>query len=354
MRHAPVTVLNADPDQRDSTSPFGVLGFLDWNHDWNNHMYDSAKKLAQAISMMHDAGVGMVRQVISWDEVELSQNQFNFDKYDRIIAELDKNDVRMLGTLCYTATWTGQLWNSTPDTELFKKYVRATVERYKGRIKYWELWNEPDQKTYWADQDSMKSYVRLLKEVYDVIKSVDPTATVVLGSTNTPEPLRQMYQEGAKDYFDIVNVHPFVSPLFPDALNLVHEIYAGVRAVMVEFNDQGKPIWFTELGAPGVPDTDSAAGWWQGKAPNEAQQAEWVTLIYGEPLSWPGVQKIFWAFFQDSKHFGDSVDNFGLIQRDFTPKPSYEAYKKAASTYRHPGESRGPVLDSGVRRNDDK
>ncbi len=327
----PSAAVHAESDSRETASPYGVLAFLDWNHDWNDYMYRTPGQIEQAVSLMEEAGVGMVRQVISWDEVEKEKGQFYFSAYDTILNKLDAHHIRMLGVLCYTAAWTGQEWNSPPDINLFTNYVQKTVHRYKDRIKYWELWNEPDQRTYWKDQDGMKTYVQLLKAVHQTIKNEDPTAVIVLGSANTPFPLRDMYRQGAKEYFDVVNVHPFVSPLQPDALKKVHGIYTGVRKVMAEFQDPDKPIWFTELGAPGVEDPETAAGWWEGKAPTEEQQARWVETLYEEPLTWPGVQRIFWAFFQETQHFGDSVDNFGLIRRDLTPKPAYEAYKRIAT-----------------------
>ena len=328
--------MRADTDARDSLSPYGVLAMLDWNHDWNDHMYNTPLKVEHAITMMQEAGVGLVRQNISWDDVEPEKGKFDFEKYDTLIDSLNSHDLRMLGLLCYTALWTGREWNAAPDTDLFLIYVRKVVRRYKDRVKYWEIWNEPDHDTYWLERDGMKSYVALLKAVYPVIKEEDPTAVVVLGSVSTPFPLRDMYRQGAKGNFDIVNVHPFVSPQAPDALKKVHGIYVGVKKVMAEFQDEDKPIWFTEIGCPGVEDPAHAAGWWEGKAPTEQQQADWVTAVYGEPLHWPGVQKIFWAFFQETKHFGNAVDNFGLIRRDFTPKPAYEAYRLAATSEKEP------------------
>jgi hypothetical protein len=325
----------ADMDSRDTDSPFGVLTFLDWNHDWNDRMYNTPLKLQHAVEMIEKAGVGMVRQVISWDEVEPQQGTWQFDRYDQILKLLDEHQVKMLAVLCYTAGWTGQEWNSTPDRELFVAYVRQVVRRYKDRIKYWELWNEPDQRTYWQSQDGMKSYVELLRAVYPAIKQEDPTAIVVLGSVNTPFPLRDMYRQGAKEFFDIANVHPFVSPLHPEPLRKVHDILKGVRNVMQEFGDTVKPVWFTELGCPGVPNPAESQGWWEGKSPSEQAQAGWVGTIYHEMPSWEEehLQRIFWAFFQETKHFGNDIDAFGLIRRDFSPKPAYEAYQKAAESW---------------------
>jgi hypothetical protein len=320
-------------DPRDSASPFGVLTFLDWDHDWNDHMYNTPLKMDHAVRLIQESGAGFVRQAISWDEVEAEQGKFDFSKYDAILDNLEGHNLRVLGILCYTAEWTGQHWNTPPDTRLFSNYVRKTVERYKGRIKYWELWNEPDQKTYWADQDSMKTYTALLKTVYSLIKEIDPTAVVVLGSVNTPFPLRDIYREGGKGFFDVVNIHPFVSPIKPEPLVKLKAIYTGTRKVMAEFQDENRDIWITEIGCPGIANGNTSVGWWEGKSPNDQEQATWVTQIYGEALQWPGVKKIFWAFFQESKHFGNDIDTFGLIKRDFDTKPAYEAYQRAAKSW---------------------
>jgi len=325
--------LCAAADKRDALSPFGVLSFLDWNHEWNDYQYDTPEKIERAAALMEQAGIGFVRQAISWDDVEPQQGQFDFSKYDAIFNTLEQHHIRTLGILCYTARWTGREWNAPPDPEHFAAYVRAVVQRYKSRIKYWELWNEPDQRLYWTQQDGMKGYVQLLKAVYPIIKEEDPTAVLVLGSVNTPFPLRDMYRQGAKDLFDVVNIHPFVTPLVPNAFGKLRGIYVSTRRVMEEFGDEAKPIWFTELGCPGVADTKTAPGWWEGPSPSEADQAAWVSAVYGEPLQWPGVQKVFWAFFQETNHFHNGIDYFGLLRRDYSQKPSYAAYRKAAKAW---------------------
>ena len=48
-----------------------------------------------------------------------------------------------------------------------------------------------------------------------------------------------------------------------------------------------------------------------------------IKLIHFE-----GLEKIFWAFWRDTDHFKSGVDYFGLIRRDFSRKPAFEAYKK--------------------------
>jgi len=283
---------------------------------------------------MKEAGIGIVRMYFLWDDIEPAEGRFEFEKYDRIVDILVKNKISVLAILHYNPSWSGQPWNTAPDPEKYGNYARAVVHRYKDRIKYWEIWNEPDSKIYWNPQDDAKTYTELLKSVYPVIKKEDPTSAVLMGSSSQEVPflLRRLYQHGAKDSFDIVNVHPFTNPLGGGAVKRLKGVYLSVMKAMEKYQDGEKPIWFTELGAPGVQAPDPSNSWWEGVSPTEEQQAKWVGEVYGEPLRWKGVQKIFWAFFRDTgSHFNNGIDYFGLVREDFSKKPSFEAYKKMAT-----------------------
>lgn len=321
------------PDPRDTTNPYGVLDFLPWNDDWNHYFYSPAK-LEKAAALMQEAGIGMVRTDFLWKDIEPQKGRFDFTKYDRILDTLDRHGIKALAILEYNPVWREAAWNAAPVTEDYVAYAAATVRHFKGRVRYWEIWNEPDSKTYWEPQDSLKRYSVLLKAVYPVIKQEDPTAQVVLGGlTETgPYALRHLYQLVGKDCFDIVGIHPFVNAKKINALQSLRGIYYSLMRVMTEFGDQEKPIWFTELGCPGVKVPTRENAWWEGFSDTEEEQAQWVTTIYSQALHWKGVQRIFWAFFrQTDGFFRCGVDNFGLVREDFSKKPAYEAYKKIAA-----------------------
>ncbi len=323
----------AEGDGRDSDSPFGVLAFLPWNHFWNNYFYDSDEKIEKSAMLMKEAGVGFARMDFLWYDIEPSKGVFDFKKHDRIVDILNKNNVRVLGILHYNPTWDNEPWNKAPDAKLYARYAAAVVNHFKDRVRYWEIWNEPDEKTYWVPQDDMKAYAELLKTVYPVMKKADPTCKVLMGGVSKTQALslKRIYKNGGKDYFDIVNIHIFVSPLNAGAIGIAEGIYKGVYKVMQEFGDENKKIWFTEIGCPGVKTPNKNNGWWEGLGPTEEQQALWVKEVYTNCLKWENVDKVFWAFFRDTdNYYRSGVDYFGLIRPGFTKKPAYMAYKKIA------------------------
>lgn len=322
----------AQEDPRDSDSPYGVLAFLAWDHDWNQYHF-GGDKVEKAAALMKEAGIGFVRMDFLWTDIELVPNRFDFRKYDKIVDSLTKNGIKIVGLLEYNPAWSGGDWNAAPDRALYVKYASAVVKHYGDKVKYWEIWNEPDSPFYWKPQDNLKSYAELLKAVYPAMKQVDPSCRVLMGglASTYSVNLKRLYQHGAGKSFDIVNIHPFVDPLKSNALERLRGEYRGIRRVMEANGDGEKEIWFTEIGCPGVKTPDRTNGWWEGLSPTEAQQALWVEKIYTEPLAWKGVKKIFWAFFRDTPgHFKSGVDTFGLVRDDFSKKPAFEAYKNTA------------------------
>ena len=320
-------------------NPFGVLEFLHWNHDWNNYKYASNKEIEKALKLMKEAGVGWVRVDFLWQDIESKPGEFNFDKYDNIVGLADKYGINILGILDYTADWASSCgkWNCPPEYgELFIKFAVKVANRYAGRVNYWEIWNEPDSGTYWVPQDGLKSYCVFLKDVYIALKKANPSCRVLNGGlANGLASVNRLYDNGAKDYFDILNVHYFENPVNKNAIKGVMAYPKLCRKVMDRHGDQNKKIWITEIGCPGVKRGQKTEDWWIGRNPTESRQALWATEVYSELLKVPSVEKVFWAFFRDTKnHWGNGVDYFGLIRWDFSKKPAFKAYKKCYENWK--------------------
>lgn len=310
-------------------SPFGIGTFWAWNDDWNNYMYKNEKDIQRSMDALKDLNVSIIRNEFSWNEIETQKGIFEFKRYDFIVHICRENNVAVLGILGYTAPWTGHQWNSAPpDETLFLKYVETVVSRYKDSVQYWEFWNEPDSSSYWNPQDNMKEYTRLLKKVYVTIKKINPSAVVVLGGlTNAPYySLKRVLSNGGGNYFDIVNIHPYVNP---DKNKGIQHIQSLLGNVTKELEKKGlyKKIWLTEIACPGANQIPACA-WWLGECQSEVQQEDFLKKVYSLLSQYENVEKIFWSMLRDTRHFNDGIDSFGLLRWDYTPKPAYFAYKK--------------------------
>lgn len=329
-----------------NNSPFGVLEFLNWNHSWNNYKYPDQESLRKAVALMKEANVGWVRMDFSWEDIEPEKGKLNFEKYDYIVELLTENNIGILGLLSYSASWAGPSWNSPPyEDESFIGYASNVISRYKDKVKYWEIWNEPDDEQYWIPQDGMARYTELLKKVYLRAKQIDPECKILNGglSKTIALSLKRIYKNDGKGYFDILAIHPFVNPLNEVDVARVKGLYNGCKKIMQD-NGDDKKVWFTELGAPGVHSPSQSNSWWLGISPTEEQQAAWVKRIYTEILpELPDCEKLFWAFFKDCKNYwNNGIDYFGLLRSDFSKKPAFNAYKELAQEWGDPSRIKKP------------
>ncbi len=321
-----------------SENPFGVLDFIYWNHSWNNYQYPDKQSIDLGVALMRKAGVGWVRMDFLWQDIEPRQGERHFEKYDYIVNALTAGGIGILGVLSYHTDWASpqRAWNvSSDDTSMFTAYCSAVAARYKDRVKYWEIWNEPDSGTYWQPQDGMKRYCILLKDAYRALKKVDPECFVLNGGlANGLTSVNRLYDNGAKDYFDIFNIHDFQSPYDKIAIKRTIAYVNTAYKVMCRNGDGRKKIWLTEIGCPGVKRGIQTEPWWMGRNPSEKQQAQWVRQVCTELPKVKPLDKFFWAFFRDTdRHWETGVDYFGLVRHDFKVKPAFEEYRKAVKAY---------------------
>jgi hypothetical protein len=128
--------------------------------------------------------------------------------------------------------------------------VRAVVERYQGRVKYWEIMNEPHYSM------TMQEYVDLLKRVSAIIRSKDPQAKI-MGPTPVNMDItriRDFYTKlgpGNNGVFDILSLHDYEGHESIDPVHWQYKI-SEIRKIMAEFGDGQKEIWQTERGIAGV------------------------------------------------------------------------------------------------------
>jgi hypothetical protein len=314
-------------------NPFGALTFLPWNESFNNYMYDSDEKVIRAIAILKELGVSIIRVDFAWSQIEAAKGEDKLERLDLIARECEKNHIEILGVLGYSPPWTGSQWNQPPkDLNLFADFCSRMASRYE-QIKYWEIWNEPDSVTYWQPQDDMVVYSKLLKASYLAIKTANPKTSILLGGLTDDGlyKLKNLLRLGGGDYFDIINIHPFVDPLDRDGIRrmgaLISNFYKAVHNAGFE-----KKVWVTEIGCPGR--DDSKQTWWNGRSPDEVEQADFLRRAYECALNDPNVDKVFWAFFQDTPdHFHDAVDDFGLIRADFSKKRSFATYQEIIRTW---------------------
>ena len=174
-------------------------------------------------------------------------------------------------------------------------YVRAIVTHVAGRIKYWEIWNEPNSPGFYCGQVS--TMITLAQHASAIIKSVDPTALVLspsLTSTSGPQWLGWYLLGGGGAAVDVIAFHGY-SGTDPGSLA---QVVANYRGVMAANGAAAKPMWNTETSWAGDGDLVT---------PDMAHQVAFVAKTY--LLQWSlGVSRVLWYAYDGGPIWGGLWD----------------------------------------------
>ena len=220
----------------ESPSRFGVCSHL---NRWEFPVVD------QQLPIMKKAGIKYVRTDLDWAQVEPKEGEWNFSKWDAVLDEISAQNMEILPIL--PGAVPKRAAPAYKNLDKFETYLRKCVERYKDRIKAWEIYNEPNLKSFWGDNPNPAEYAKLLERAYKAIKSIDPELKVLYaGVSGVPiDYIEKTFEAGASKYFDIMNIHPYQHSN-PEE-KLPEEIKA-LKELMKKYGISEKPIWITEVG----------------------------------------------------------------------------------------------------------
>jgi hypothetical protein len=352
-------------------NPYAVNTFLEQE-------VEPAKR-ERTMQMIADAGFHWIRQEFPWEDIEIHakgdyedrRNQpyrSAWEKYDNIVDLADKYGLEVMARLSNPPSWSRAKGDEAgsfgpPDNlDDYGDYVETVARRYRGRIRYYQIWNEPNIYPEWGDQPvSPEEYTALLKIGYTRIKAVCPECVVISGALAQTIPLgprdlndfvflQRMYDAGAADYFDVLAIQgyglwsgPTDRRMRPRVLNFSRPLY--IREIMVQNGDAHKPIWITEMN-------------WNASPPEMAekpfgsvsleQQARYAVLAYQRAQEeWPWLGVVATWFFKRATdtETDQPMYYFRLVEPDFTPMPVFEALKELMH--------QPAVLYRGVHQEDD-
>lgn len=191
--------------------------------------------------------------------------------------------------------------------------LEATVRHFSAYVKDWEIWNEPNHPYFWPAPRA--DYPKLLGEAYAAVKRADPSAKVLGCSTAGLDYdfIRLAVTNGTP--FDAVTTHPYRGSA--DETSFIADLGK------VRDTAGGRENWLTEM------------GWstWE-KGIDEQGQAASLARVYMTAAATPGVKNICWYdFVNDGWNPYYCEENFGILRRDFAPKPGYRALAKVCRTF---------------------
>ena len=276
----------------------------------------------RTIDLCKEAGIKLIRDEIHWGIVEREKGVLKID--DNILQNVEntvKAGIEPMIILDYGNKFydDGKAPVSKEAVEGFARYCEFMARTFKGKIRYWEIWNEPNTEYFWKRPPDPKAYTNLLAAAYKACRKGNSGCTVIgLATAGIPfDFIEGVLKEGASKSMDILSVHPYRYPQTPEASDLAGDL-AKVRALMERYGMKGRPLWITEIGWP----THVGS---TGITPE--RQANMLVRAYIESIS-AGVETIFWYWFgNDGPDRTYNEHHFGIRFQDGSPKPAYIAYQ---------------------------
>jgi polysaccharide biosynthesis protein PslG len=310
---------------------------------------------------MGQGNVGTLRVQLTWEAADPAPpvGDYSFYGFDPIVLNAARNGVRVLPFVFGTPPWVATGLDGrqcTTDCSIFapksraardawSDFLRTAVARYGPNgtfwkfhpevpqlpITAWQIWNEQNSPKFYAPKPKAKRYAKLLKASAKAIRSVDPSADIVLGgmaelsgvkkAIKGADFLRQLYKiKRAKKSFDGVAPHPYGA-----RMKKVEKQIALVRKVLKRAKDKKAQMWITEIGWSSA----------EGKHPlkrgpaGQAKRLKQAFKYFKKRRGKLHVKNVDWFSWTDSPaSICKWCEDAGLFAPFLVPKPSWTAFTK--------------------------
>ncbi len=324
--------------------------------------------MRRTFDVLAAAGVRWVRQEFPWEDIEIhGRGDFEdrrqapyrsaWEKYDRIVDEAGARGIHLLVRLDNPPEWSfadpaasGE--KGPPDDAAdFANFVAAVAERYCGRVRYYQIWNEPNIYPEWGERDvDPTGYVGLLASAAAHAREACPGVGIVsaaLAPTTAPGGrnlddlayLEALYKAGWQGHFDVLAAQGFGLWTGPtdrrasrDRTNFARVMLA--REIMVANGDEAKPVWITEMGWTSPPENLDAPDRDKYGRTTEAVRARYIRDAYAriaDEWPWVGVAFVWMLRRPDWEWHTRPEGWFRLVEPDWVTTPAFDELAALAS-----------------------
>jgi hypothetical protein len=298
--------------------------------------YGTTSTHAAGIDVAKSVGAQVSRNSFMWDSIEPREGVYDWSITDNVVDGLGAAGIEPLFVVYGSPSWANGVSSGTPDARFhvppegpafdawlarYRGFITNAVQRYRGRVDKWEIWNEENLHYMWKPMPSPRLYARLYTGLRDAILAADPDADVAIGGLGSYccvgpgdisgiQFLQRVVAEGAP--IDNLAVHAYAGRQQAPDVHLEYEnnfddIEAWHR-YLVGIGRGAVPIWVTEWG-------------WESRIGLNVQ-ADYVTRSL-EMIATLYPYVTIATYFTG---FDKSGYTQGLYDRSMRPKPAAEAF----------------------------
>lgn len=275
-------------------------------------------------------GAKILREDINWNLMQPAEDTWAFASFDFTVDAFAHYDIEMQAIYSYCARWAvAKDWQplkpklqrgARPDYEHWGRFIRAFAERYRNKVHYVEVWNEPDLHGF--ANFSAEEYIELMKIAYRETKAAAPEMSVLTAGFTCMPPYARLNDQDhmektltlGRGYYDVHAFHGHGPYLH----------YRNQIERMLPFRER------LEVTAPWYANETAISAMHIG----DYRQA--IVLFQKFLYSWArgSIGYNWYDLRNDGFDEQEGEHHFGLITKDFYPKTPYVTYNALANVYR--------------------
>ncbi|RMD76552.1 MAG: hypothetical protein D6820_12490, partial [Lentisphaerae bacterium] len=143
---------------------------------------------------IHALGATWFRRGFYWNAIEPRKGTYDFTAYDRLLADARRLRLGVIACLFggnkhYENDGQGGIQREA-GREGFARFAAACAKRYANERIIWEIWNEPNVRTFWRKNGQHNSpefareYTLLVRQTVPAMRKADPDCVVLAGSVS--------------------------------------------------------------------------------------------------------------------------------------------------------------------------
>ena len=298
-------------------------------------------------------GVKNARVQTGWWKCEKEKGVYDWTWLDNIVDNLERRGIKPwfnvgFGNKLYMGETYGDasvgfvpIHYGEECEKAWVNFCRALAERYKGRIDYYEIWNEANGKSFWRPKEpNSEGYAKLIKITADAIHEANPNARCGACVAGFPKPyILDLKRYGAMEKLNFFALHPYdpqPEQSWAQRVQWLRDALAGAG-----YRGSDIEVWQGESGfASWTPEK-----YWQARFVRESEHAQAVWLLRRFILDLH-LDLQMSSYFQTvdmmekAYQMGNSEQGTRKVARQgilngltYTPKPSYFALSSVAAIF---------------------
>ena len=147
----------------------------------------SPEAQAAELTRLVEAGVTSLRLPLDWNRVEPQPQRFTWAADDALVNAALNHGLEVVLVLGPCAEWAvNPAWQVPPEQrrhsvprsiDLWERYVRASVEHFRGRVRHWQVREQPSARNF---RGARSEYLDLLTAAARAARAVDTQSLIVM------------------------------------------------------------------------------------------------------------------------------------------------------------------------------